>query len=79
MFSKICKLDGICGVRGKGKGLFDEECDHISDCSQNLICLRRKCSSFGLKGDPCKKHTDCRFGTSYHLKETFVAFKSLNF
>jgi hypothetical protein len=32
----VCKLDGKCGFKGKGKGLKNEECEHVTDCVQGM-------------------------------------------
>ena len=35
----VCKLDGKCGVQGKGKGLIKDECEHVSDCDPGMDIL----------------------------------------
>jgi hypothetical protein len=59
-FSLVCRYDGLCVTRGKGKGAFGDECEHKSDCQPELACIGKKCESLGLEGDLCKTHLDCR-------------------
>ncbi len=61
IFSLVCRFDGSCVTRGKGKGAFSDECEHKSDCNPELDCFERKCGSLGLEGDLCKTHLDCRY------------------
>ncbi len=39
----ICKTDGSCGIKGKGRGLFGDDCEHQSDCFEKLLCISAKC------------------------------------
>ncbi len=39
----ICKTDGSCGIKGKGRGLFGDDCEHQSDCFEKLLCINAKC------------------------------------
>ncbi len=36
-------MTGKCGVKGKGFGGFGDECEHKTDCSEELRCIDGKC------------------------------------
>jgi hypothetical protein len=42
-YRMICKTDGSCGIKGKGRGLFGDDCEHQSDCFEKLLCISAKC------------------------------------
>ncbi len=36
-------MTGKCGLKGKGLGGFGDECEHKTDCSEELRCIDGKC------------------------------------